>query len=114
MVVEQIQRNHLKLREVKLQSMQNNKLNIMLRLICKNFLIYRYVFFFLQNFNKKLVTYLYNRSYTITLLNSNNYFFIHRGYIFVYRYVYYFHQKQKFGNLAITRKLLNKGIKNNK
>jgi hypothetical protein len=114
MVVEQIRKNRLKHHEAKLQSIKNNKFIVMLRLICKNFLIYRYIFFFLQNFNKKVVTYLYNRSYSVTLLNSNNYFFIHRGYIFVYRYIYYFHQKQKFGNLAITRKLLNKGIKNNK
>lgn len=86
----------------------------MLTKIFNNYHTYRYIYFFLKSIKTFFKKYCYIRSYNILPAHFNKYFFIHRGYIFVYRYIINFHKKKKFGDLVVTRKLLNKGMQKNK
>jgi len=56
----------------------------------------------------------YSRNFAINSLFLKSFVFVHKGYLFVYRYILIAHLKRKFGELAITRKPLAKPIKKNK
>ena len=56
----------------------------------------------------------YSRNFAINSLFLKYFIFIHKGYLFVYRYLLTAHLRRKFGELAVTRKPLAKPIKKNK
>ena len=64
--------------------------------------------------NQQILNHIYSRIFPISQFFFNNFLFIHKGYLFVYRYILKSHLRKKLGELAVTRKPLVKPLKNNK